>query len=144
MSYYKYIKNNIYFKKARSQAYKYVQDPSKLKSLLTKVFKKADNLNISESSMNRFVSQLKTLGRMLNEYIKGNYPSMPWKSVLLIVAGLLYFVMPMDIVPDMIPLSGFIDDATIIFWIIQNLQKDIEHFMEWEQTFATELNDQKN
>ena len=57
---------------------------------------------------------------------------MPWKSIALIVAGILYFTYPMDLIPDFIPVSGIIDDVALIAWIYKSVQEDIEKFLDWE------------
>ena len=58
---------------------------------------------------------------------------MPWKSIALIVAGILYFTYPMDLIPDFIPVAGIIDDVALIAWIYKSVQEDIEKFLEWEK-----------
>ena len=37
-----------------------------------------------------------------------------------IVAALAYFVMPVDVIPDLIAVLGFTDDATV-FWVVYRL-----------------------
>mgnify|MGYP001600620018 CR=1 FL=1 len=39
-----------------------------------------------------------------------------WLKVL-IIAGLGYFILPTDLIPDFIPMSGFIDDLAILTFI---------------------------
>jgi len=38
----------------------------------------------------------------------------------------------MDVVPDFIPLLGFSDDLSIIYFIFKNFKSDIEAFKVWE------------
>lgn len=37
-----------------------------------------------------------------------------WKTVLPIVVGLFYGVSPLDLIPDVIPFVGLLDDAVIV------------------------------
>ena len=71
--------------------------------------------------------------RVIESYSSGKYTYVPWKSIALIVAGILYFTYPMDLIPDFIPVAGIIDDVALIAWIYKSVQEDIEKFLEWEK-----------
>jgi uncharacterized membrane protein YkvA (DUF1232 family) len=81
---------------------------------------------------NNFIEKVYTFVRMMRSVIQGEYRELPWKSIILIVAGLIYFVSPVDLIPDFIPLSGLVDDVSIILWIFSSLQDDIAQYSEWE------------
>ena len=38
----------------------------------------------------------------------------PWGAIIPLVSALLYGVSPIDLIPDLIPLLGFVDDALIV------------------------------
>jgi uncharacterized membrane protein YkvA (DUF1232 family) len=68
-----------------------------------------------------FWARIKTLGRKLpfaESIVAAAYcasdPLTPARVKLLIVGALAYFVMPIDAVPDFLPLVGFTDDAAVI------------------------------
>lgn len=50
----------------------------------------------------------------------------------MILGAILYFLNPFDIVPDALPFIGYIDDVTILGWVISSLRSDIEDFRRWE------------
>ena len=50
------------------------------------------------------------------------------------VAGLIYFIYPVDLIPDFIPVSGLIDDVAFIAWIYDYIKEDIDKFLEWEKS----------
>jgi uncharacterized membrane protein YkvA (DUF1232 family) len=56
--------------------------------------------------------------------------------LVMIVAGLLYFLMPIDAMPDFIPVTGFLDDITIIVWIFNSFKHEIDAFEAWEKSIA--------
>lgn len=74
------------------------------------------------------LSQVRTLFRMLRtpDYAL----SLGTKGI--IVASLLYFIVPTDVLPDFIPLVGYVDDAFVIATIVGSLRKEIERFLDWE------------
>ena len=49
-----------------------------------------------------------------------------------IIAGVIYFVSPIDAIPDFIPVIGFMDDAFVISLVMRGVRKDVENFREWE------------
>lgn len=46
----------------------------------------------------------------------------PWAARLLLLAGIAYVLMPVDLVPDVIPVFGWLDDLAILpaaVWVFQ-------------------------
>jgi len=119
------------FNSAKSKAKNIASDPNKLRSLLGNTVEKLQDVEGRQELYNDFVGKVNTYVRLMRSVLRGEY-HLPWKSVLLIVAGLVYFVSPVDLIPDFIPMSGLIDDVSIILWIFSTLREDIEHFSEWE------------
>jgi uncharacterized membrane protein YkvA (DUF1232 family) len=46
-------------------------------------------------------------------------PAAPLSSKIIAVLGLLYIVMPVDFVPDFIPILGWIDDGVMTYFLIK-------------------------
>ena len=76
------------------------------------------------------------LGRMTKAYAQGHYRNVPWKSMLLIVGAILYFIDPIDFIPDFIPVTGLTDDLGILLWVINHVSEEIDKFILWEQNFS--------
>ena len=53
---------------------------------------------------------------------------------MLIVAAVIYFVNPLDLVPDIIPLTGLTDDFAVLLWVYNSVSNEVERFIEWEKT----------
>ncbi|MCC6697291.1 MAG: DUF1232 domain-containing protein [Candidatus Hydrogenedentes bacterium] len=70
--------------------------------------------------------------RLLRAFARREYTRIPWASVVLITILLLYFVNPLDLVPDML-LGGLIDDAALIAFVARQLRTDLNAFLEWER-----------
>ncbi|MGM0454072.1 MAG: YkvA family protein, partial [Thermodesulfobacteriota bacterium] len=75
---------------------------------------------------------LMLLFRMLRAYLGGRYRDVSWQSLVAIVGALVYFVMPIDLIPDAVAGLGFADDAAVIAWTIQALREEIDRFSAWE------------
>ena len=70
---------------------------------------------------------------MVQAYRKGHYREIKIQNILLVVAALVYFVTPLDLVPDFIPITGLIDDFTVVLWVYNKLQEEIDNYLEWER-----------
>ena len=77
---------------------------------------------------------IEDVGGDINAYTSKEYTYVPWKTICLIVAGLIYFIYPVDLIPDFIPVSGLIDDVAFIAWIYDSIKEDIDKFLEWEKS----------
>lgn len=75
--------------------------------------------------MRRFFHQVTLAFEMLQDYQKGGYRQVPWRSVSMILAAVIYFLNPMDMVPDMIPGLGLIDDGLVLGAVFFALQSDL-------------------
>ncbi len=124
------------YRKANRRAASILQDPERLQKLLASSIKKIRELRGNTQGADSLKQTVTTLNRMIRAYISGDYRRVPWKSLLLITTGILYFVSPLDLIPDFIPVLGMLDDITILIWIFKSLKSEIESFEEWEATFA--------
>lgn len=56
-----------------------------------------------------------------------NY-AISWKTKALLIAGLLYFLLPTDFTPDFIPLIGYIDDAAVMTAIFKRIANEVKNY----------------
>jgi len=73
---------------------------------------------------------------LLRAWASGKYSVVPWKSLLMAIAAVLYFVNPFDLVPDFLPLTGLVDDVAVLAYVLRSLQKDLTRFRDWQQAQA--------
>ena len=74
----------------------------------------------------------RALVRMARASVSGRYRRLPRRSLVAVVAGLIYFLDPLDAIPDVIPLIGFLDDAAVLAWVIARVRRDLDEFLVWE------------
>ena len=113
-------------------ARKIVGDDRKTAELITHADTKLGK-NRNQTGIKRVATEVKGLIRLLKSYKNGTYRDVSGKSIVKIVAGLLYFVSPVDAIPDFIFGFGFIDDAFVIGFVVDNLRKEIDKFLQWEE-----------
>jgi uncharacterized membrane protein YkvA (DUF1232 family) len=93
----------------------------------------AAKLRKNRGALGALRDDLPALVRLARAWARRDYHALPWRSAVAVVAGLLYFVSPLDAVPDVIPFLGLLDDATVIAYVLRSVGKDVEGFKAWEK-----------
>lgn len=125
---------NSNFKKAKKKATSILQDPERLQKLLASSAQKLRSLGNDNEGVQKLKEQAFTFNRMVRAYLNGDYRDIPWKNIITVTAGIVYFVTPLDLIPDFIPITGFMDDLTVLMWVLNSVRGSVEAFEEWEQT----------
>jgi len=121
-----------FFSGFKQRATRLVKDRAALRDLLEQAQQKAGRVSEDESFKSKVVSYVRLVLRMLSNSVSGRYPDLPWQTLVMMVAGILYFVTPFDAIPDFIPVAGLVDDATILLWLGKSFQDDLERYKKWE------------
>lgn len=69
--------------------------------------------------------------RLLKAYIRKDYRDITLVSMVLVISAIIYFVMSIDLIPDILP-GGFIDDVTVIGFVVKQIKADLDNFLAWE------------
>jgi uncharacterized membrane protein YkvA (DUF1232 family) len=56
----------------------------------------------------------------------------PYRTVAVIAAALLYVLNPFDLIPDAIPGVGLLDDATVVGFALAMVEQDLEDYKAWK------------
>ena len=126
------ILKSVFFKRAQGKAGRYAGNTARLFDLARQVMSKLQTVGF-KSNLTEFTSSVQLLIRMVRAYASGEYKGLPWKSMLSIVAVLIYFVSPIDIIPDFLPIIGLTDDVALVVWLLKTLAGDVNKFSEWEK-----------
>lgn len=118
--------------KTKSKAEEYARDPKKVKELLDRAVKKAKSYERNRGPLAEVWSYLTALFRLLRAYIRGDYRDIPWGSIVLVIVAIIYFVSPVDLIPDIIPVIGLTDDAAVIAFVVAQIKADLDNFLAWE------------
>ena len=79
---------------------------------------------------------MNVITRLTKAWRNKEYTDVSYATVFLSVAILLYFVSPIDLIPDFIPLIGGLDDVLLLGFLIKIIDKEIERFLTWEMENA--------
>jgi uncharacterized membrane protein YkvA (DUF1232 family) len=116
----------------RTKAEHYLQDPAAMQNLLVNVQKKSKVAIDTNGPLDAFRGQLALLWRMLRSWQKGAYKNAPKGMLISAVAALVYFLAPIDALPDFILGTGFLDDAAVFAFVIRSISGDLKKYADWE------------
>lgn len=128
------IAGSALFKKFLSTAEGYIRQPTRLKSLLTDAYQKASEKNDVGTLAHEAWETLQTMFRLIRASVSGEYTGVPGTTVAAAVAVLVYFLSPIDLIPDFIPVLGLLDDVALVAWFSTTLKGEMDKFHEWELT----------
>jgi uncharacterized membrane protein YkvA (DUF1232 family) len=114
----------------------------KAKKLLNDAVKKAKSYERNKGPLAEVWSYLTALLRLLRAYIRKDYREIPWNSIVLVIVAIIYFVSPVDLIPDILP-GGLIDDAMVIAFVVAQIKADLDNFLAWEVERADDESDNK-
>jgi len=126
----KKIQNSSSFAKAESKAKEYINNPKKLGKLFEEAAIKSKQ--VPKGPFGETWAYLQAMIRLIRAYANGSYREIPVASLLMVLVAVIYFVSPIDLIPDFIPVAGYIDDALVVSLAINQVKIDLDAFMQWE------------
>ena len=86
-----------------------------------------------ESNSEQLTEVKDSLGKlitMIRFSVQGKY-KLPLRTLVSTISGLIYFVNPIDFIPDFILGAGFVDDIAVIIFLLNLIKKDLADFVSW-------------
>lgn len=99
-----------------------------------KVVDKSEEINQKFSSrgpLKRFVEDGKLLIALVKDYRAGGYRQAPFGIIAAIVFSLIYVFNPFDLMPDVLPFIGAVDDAAVVGACLLLVEKDLKKYRNW-------------
>src|SRR2546421_4833335 len=118
------------FRRATVDAEFYAGDPKRLRKLVEDALGKINV--IPRGPFGDTWPYLLAMIRVVRDYHRAEYRDMPTPKLLIIIAAIIYFVSPFDVIPDWIPVLGHIDDAFVVSLALKSVRSDLDTFMAWE------------
>lgn len=116
-------------KKGYRKAEELLEDSDKLERFLQRLEKKLKTIPVAGDKL----AVLPIMASLVRNYSKKEYTDIPIGSIIAIISALIYFVSPVDIVPDSIPVIGYFDDAAVVAACWKLVDSDIEEYENWRK-----------
>lgn len=131
--------------------------PKKAKEQLSKRYKKAKELLADDEKMEHFLQRLEKklkmipiageklskvpiMASLLKNYFRKEYREVPVGTMIAVTAALIYFVSPIDVLPDSIPIIGYSDDAAVVAVCWKLAESDINEYITWRDEYYKDKN----
>jgi len=118
-----------FFKKSQSKASVILSDKTRASNTIKDALGKAVT---NKGDLEGVWAKLVLLFAISKDYVNGDYTEIPKRSIIAILGGLVYFLSPIDVVPDFVPVLGFIDDIYILNLVYRQVLKDLEKYKTWK------------
>ena len=76
------------------------------------------------------LSHIPVFVSLIRDYIKKEY-LVPMGTIIAVLSALIYFLSPVDLIIDSLPIIGLIDDAAVVAACLKLVNSDIEEYIEW-------------
>ena len=86
----------------------------------------------SEGPLGRFIEDFKLLVSIVRDYWSGTYKEIPYWAISAIVFALIYVLSPVDLIPDMIPGIGLVDDALVVAGCLLLVEQELHKYKKWK------------
>ena len=102
---------------------------------IERVVKSADDIEkkfSKQKALKQWMEHGKVLLSMIRDYMAGRYREIPYWAIGAISLALLYVLNPLDVIPDIVPGFGYLDDATVLAFCIKLVENEIEKYKTWK------------
>jgi len=103
---------------------------------IEKVVDKSEDIKKKFSArgpLKRFVVDARLLTALVKDWRAGKYRQALYGTIAAVVFALLYVFNPLDIVPDVLPIIGVLDDATVIGALLMLVERDLTKYRSWKE-----------
>lgn len=106
-----------------------LQDEDKLERLLQRLEKKLAIVPIVGTKL----AEIPMMASLVKSYVQNEYTDIPIGTIVAVLGALVYFVSPIDLIPDSIPGAGYIDDGVVISVCLKMVDSDLQEYKIWRE-----------
>lgn len=129
---------NEFFNRAMRQAAVLNGKPARILKLVLQLSAKARQVNWSEIKGSEISSKFLLIGRLLKAQAMRKY-QIPLQVIIILLAAIIYFINPIDLIPDFIPGLGLTDDLAVLTWVYRVTSDELNRFELWEKAITNKV-----
>jgi uncharacterized membrane protein YkvA (DUF1232 family) len=124
---------NPVFRLALDRAARMAGKPGRVLKLLAELAVRMYRTDWKKLRAEDVKDKFNVLGRLSKAFVTGQYREIPWKAFLTVLASLIYFLNPLDLIPDWLGPIGLTDDFAVLTWVYGSLGAEVRKFLDWEK-----------
>jgi uncharacterized membrane protein YkvA (DUF1232 family) len=118
--------------KNEQKAEELLKDKGKIKGILIKARNLLKRLR-KLPAIGKIVDDIAETIEMIKDAIGGKY-TVPTRIIISALGGIIYIVSPLDIIPDFLPVVGWLDDAAVFMLVLETgLALELRKYREWKK-----------
>lgn len=100
-----------------------------------KVFDNEEKIKekVKKGNFGEYAEYIPLFFEMLKDVFSKKYKEVPVGSIAAIICTLLYILSPIDLILDIIPVIGWLDDIFILGLCISFVKKDVDKYKQWKE-----------
>ena len=118
-----------------AQAEELVKNPAKLEELLRQLEEKIKEVPVAGDALSRVPLMIS----MIRSYITKEYTAISPKVIVSLVAAILYLLAGKDIIPDKIPVVGYVDDLAVFAAAFLVNEPELSAYSKWREEQAVSI-----
>lgn len=99
---------------------------------IAKVSQRAQEIEGKLPKLRQWMDHGKVILSMVKDYWNGTYREVPYWAISAGALTLLYVLNPLDVIPDIVPGFGYLDDATLVAFCLKLIERELEKYKEWQ------------
>ena len=115
------------FEQNKAKAEELFKDKDKMENFLERLENKLSRI----PTAGKYLSDVPILISLVKAYVDKTYVKIPMGTIIAIIGALIYVFNPFDIIPDIIPGVGILDDAAVIAFASKLVHDDVMEYKAW-------------
>lgn len=128
------------FQENYQEAEKMLNHPDRIDRMLKRLEKKLKGL----PKLGGALAYIPKMGMLINSYIRGQYTDVPIGTIVGVIGVVMYFVLPIDAIPDFVPGVGYLDDAAVASGSLYLVKNDLDEYMRWRVLVGLDADESVN
>jgi uncharacterized membrane protein YkvA (DUF1232 family) len=87
----------------------------------------------------RLGGDLRLLQGLCAAWWRGEYRAIGSQALVAVVAALVYFLVPLDMVPDWLLGVGLLDDLAVLAWVLRTWDGELQAYRVWREAQPPEV-----
>ncbi|NML64777.1 DUF1232 domain-containing protein [Hymenobacter sp. RP-2-7] len=130
------LSKNALFGTFMGRATKLLGKPFKVLTIVNEVADKLADAKSKDNKFKQLFNSALTIVRLVRSYASGDYRELKTTTIISGLAVLLYVLAPVDLIPDFIPVVGWLDDLSLVSWFAGKFHTELAQFRAWEDRQA--------